>query len=67
MFQITARQMWTFCEDFACKKYPHQRFGQAFLNTFAPGGYNDPDLFYCENRVQAEKLIEARGYINWEA
>lgn len=67
MFQITSRQMWTFCEDFARKKYPHQRFGQAFLNTFAPAGYNDPDLFYCENRAQAEKMLEARGYVNWDA
>lgn len=69
MTPIRPAQMWEFCEDFAKGAYRHLRFGQAFVNVFADdlGIENDHELFYCESRIVAEKLIDSRGYINWNA
>lgn len=41
------------------KKFPHQRFGQAFLNTIYPD-VTDPELFYEENTDKAVEIIFLR-------
>jgi hypothetical protein len=38
-------------------QYPHQRFGQAFVNTLLPQDFADPILFYEEDRRKAERRI----------
>jgi hypothetical protein len=44
-------------EYFKYKRYPHQRFGQAFYNTHVHDGIPNPDLFYTKDIEKAKTII----------
>jgi len=44
-------------EYFKYKKYPNQRFGQAFYNTHVNDGIPNSDLFYTEDVEKAKNII----------
>lgn len=48
-----------FKKEFYFGKYPHQRFGQAFMNTFVKDETN-PELFYSTDDVFCQHLIETK-------
>lgn len=50
---IILQEYLDFHRGFFDKKYPHQRYGQAFCNKF---NINDPELFSCENQEEAITL-----------
>jgi hypothetical protein len=45
---------------FKNKKYPNERFGQAFYNTHVHDGIPNPDLFYTEDVEKAKDIIFER-------
>lgn len=49
--------------DYCGGMYPHQRFGQAFLDQIYPDVV-DPDLFYEENLEKALEVIH-RDYVDF--
>jgi hypothetical protein len=55
-----------FAMEYLDGQYPHERFGQAFMNKFYTGtSLTDSQLFYCEDKTQAVDIIFAR-YITCE-
>lgn len=61
-----------FVQSFEADKFPHQRFGQAFLNHFKSAcphdlnetlGTNHPCIFHAD-RKKAQAWIEANG-VDW--
>lgn len=60
--KISPKQYFHFCEDYYKGTFPHQRFGQAFFNTFwvQLRVQSDPDLFYQENAAEAQRYIEEK-------
>lgn len=53
-----------FARRFYRNEFPHQRFGQAFLNEFYPN-LACPELFYEEDGGKAQEYI-FNNFINWE-
>ena len=51
---ISASKYNSFVIDFYASRYPHLRFGQAFVNEFVDG--SDPELFYEENINKAKEI-----------
>jgi hypothetical protein len=45
----------SFVIDWYADRWPHQRFGQAFVNKFVHGA-SHPELFYEENLNKAKEL-----------
>ncbi len=63
---ISHAKYFAFCEDYARGTFPHQRFGQAFINTFwvQLNIMADPEIFYMESYRNAARLIENK-YVDW--
>ena len=58
---ISPDQYNSFVLDWYAGRWPHQRFGQAFLNKFVKK--SDPALFYEEN-LPAAKELAWQTYVN---
>jgi len=68
--KIRPSQYFAFCQDYFNRSpiFLHQRFGQAFFNTFwiQLGIESDPELFYMENASEAARYIED-NYVDWDS
>lgn len=58
IMQINQDQLNLFERDFNNNLFPHERFGQAFLNYYFPST-SHPELFYETDRRKAMALIKA--------
>ena len=54
--KISTVTFFEFKQDYLNGMYPHERFGQAFLNIFYPDEIH-PQLFYEENRSSCIAII----------
>lgn len=67
--KITSKEFATFIREFFNGNYPHQRFGQAFINKFYPNVMNPEgfanDIFYGEDWTNVWNLIAER-FVDFE-
>jgi len=60
MSKVLIKDYLAFCHKFYKGGFPHQRFGQAFVNTFdikCEHNHTGPCLFYERNEQKAAKRI----------
>lgn len=58
MKKVSVDEFLRFQTRFDSLWYPHQRFGQAFVNTYViNSGPESAELFYTECRKEAENII----------
>lgn len=67
--KITSKEFATFVCEFFNGNYPHQRFGQAFINKFYPNVMNPEgfanDVFYETDSAIAWNLV-AEKFVDFE-
>lgn len=59
---ISALQFVQFEAEYFSDDKQQLRYGQAFLNKFAPEGYSCPELYYETNSGKAKNFIIANYY-----
>ncbi|HJU58787.1 MAG TPA: hypothetical protein VJ583_03505 [Nitrososphaeraceae archaeon] len=64
MHKITPKQYEDFRKKFFAGGYPHQRYGQAFMNNFFPLEI-DSRIFYGTDQIKVQNEIMNK-YIEWE-